>query len=124
MTKALVAIVTIAALAGCAAQPALEPGKMLIVEAQGLSPFKSHEECARLEAGDRIEYSWQARTPLNFNIHYHEGKAVIMPLTRDNVHSDSGDFKALTAQDYCLMWEAGAQKTVLDYRVRLVRDKN
>jgi hypothetical protein len=41
-------------------------------------------------------------------------------VTRERVRSDKGVFDPLTAQDYCLMWEGGAQPTLLDYRVRLL----
>lgn len=110
-------------LVACAAQPTIAPGKVLEVKAHPLPPYQMQEECAKLQPGDRLEYSYNADAPLNFNIHYHEGKAVIMPLTRDNVKADGGEFKALIAQDYCLMWEAGAGGTPLDYRVRLIRGK-
>ena len=98
-------------------------GKALEVKAHPLPPYQMHEECGKLLAGDRLEYVWQAQAPLNFNIHYHEGKAVIMPVTRDGVKGESAEFKPLVTQDYCLMWEAGAQGTLLDYRVRLIRDR-
>ena len=108
--------------AACATPSTIEPGKVLEVKSHVLEPHRVHEECAKLAAGDRIEYSWQAKVPLNFNIHYHEGKAVIMPLTKDHLSSDSGELRIITPQDYCLMWETGRQKAVLDYRVRLIRD--
>lgn len=108
-------------LAGCATQPSIMPGKILEVKAHPLPPYQMHEECAELLAGDRLEYSYDARAPLDFNIHYHEGKAVIMPLSRDKLKSDRGEFKVLIEQEYCLMWEAGAGGTPLDYSVRLIR---
>lgn len=110
-------------LVACAAQPKIVPGKVHEVKAHPLPAYQMHEECAKLQAGDRLEYSFNADAPLSFNIHYHEGKAVIMPVTRDKVKSDSGEFKALIAQDYCLMWEAGPAGTPLDYRVQLIRGK-
>jgi hypothetical protein len=112
----------IASFAACASPRAIEPGRVLEVKSHVLEPHKVHEECAKLVAGDRVEYSWQAQAPLNFNIHYHEGKAVIMPLSRDNLLSDSGELKVFHPQDYCLTWETGRQKALLDYRVRLIRD--
>ena len=108
-------------LVGCAAQPTIVPGKVREVKAHPLPPYQMHEECAKLQPGDRLEYSFTADAPLHFNIHYHEGKAVVMPLSRDKVKADSGEFKVLIAQEYCLMWEAGAGGTPLDYRVRLIR---
>ena len=109
-------------LAACAAQSTILPGKPLEVKAKALPPFQFHEECGTLKAGDRIAYEWESKAPLKFNIHYHEGKAVIMPVTRDEAKADRAEFRALTAQDYCLMWETGSQGTLLDYRVRLIRD--
>lgn len=110
-------------LVACAAQPAIVPGKTHAVNAHPLPPYQIHEECVKLLPGDRLEYSFNAQAPLKFNIHYHEGKAVIMPLTRDNASADSGEFRPLIEHDYCLMWEAGAKGTPLDYRVRLIRGK-
>lgn len=111
------------ALAACAAQPTIVPGKVREVKAQPLPPYQMHEECAKLQTGDRLEYSFDADAPLHFDIHYHEGKAVIIPLTRDNVKTGRGEFNVLLAQEYCLVWEAGATGTPLDYRVRLIRGK-
>jgi hypothetical protein len=122
MRKLLPVIVLVIASFAACATPKIEPGKMFEAKSRPLDPFKAHEECARLEAGDRIEYSWQAQVPLRFNIHYHEGKAVIMPVSRDYVRSDAGELKVLTAQDYCLMWETDSQKALIDYRVRVIRD--
>ena len=119
----LASMLLVVPLVACAAQPTIVPGKPLEVKARPLPPYQMHEECGKLLAGDRLEYAWQAKAPLKFNIHYHEGKAVIMPVTRDDVKSDSAEFKALIPQDYCLTWEAGAQGTLLDYRVRLIRGK-
>ena len=58
---------------------------------------------------------------MQFNIHYHEGATVVLPLVRENVKSESAVFEARIAQDYCLMWEAGPAGTFLDYRVVLKR---
>ena len=110
-------------LAACAAQPSIVPGGVHEVTAHPLPPYQIHEECVNLLPGDRLEYSFKASAPLHFNIHYHEGNAVIMPVTRDKVQVDSGRFEVIVAQEYCLMWEAGAAGTPLDYTVRLIRGK-
>lgn len=119
----LIATVIAVPLAACVSQPAIVPGKPLVVKAHPLPPFQIHEECVKLARGDRLEYTFSAEAPVKFNIHYHEGNAVIVPVSRDNVNADSGDFTALIAHEYCLMWEAGATGTPLDYRVRLVLGK-
>ena len=109
--------------AGCAAPPRIEPGRPLQVEAHSLPPYQIHEECVALAPGDRLQYRFESTAPLAFNIHYHEGKAVVMPVTRARVSSDDGTFAPLVAQDYCLMWEAGAEGTTIDYTLRLTRGR-
>lgn len=109
------------ALCGCATQPVmLAPGTPREVRGQALAAREIHEECAKLRPGDVIEYRFESSAPVDFNIHYHEGKAVVMPLSRDNVRRDGASFRALTEQDYCLMWETGTEATKLDYRIVLV----
>ena len=74
-----------------------------------------------LEIGDRLDYDFTANQPVDFNIHYHEGRAVMSPLVRDKTLQDSGVFAPIIAQDYCLMWEAGLAGALLDYRISLRR---
>ena len=122
-TPLAVAIALALPLAACAAQPGIVPGALHEVKAHPLPPFQMHEECVKLEPGDRLDYAFTATAPLHFNIHYHEGNAVIMPVTRDKVVSETSRFEAIVAQEYCLMWEAGATGTPLDYSVRFLRAK-
>jgi hypothetical protein len=111
------------ALAGCATPPRIEPGRPLAVDSWPLPPYESHEECVALAPGDRLQYRFESTAPLAFNIHYHEGKAVVMPVTRERVSADEGTFAPLVAQDYCLMWEAGAQGTTIAYTLHLTRGR-
>jgi len=102
--------------AGCATPPGRleEPKTIFGLE---LKPYAAIEECFALESGERIAYRFDARLPVAFSIHFQDGNAVIMPLTRDTTTSDSGDFTADRTQIYCLMWEAGAEGSILDYRL-------
>jgi hypothetical protein len=85
-----------------------------------IAPYAIHEECVALEPGERINYYFESVAPVGFNIHYHDANAVIMPVTRDKVTQDSGDFTAERKEIYCLMWEAGPEPSVLEYRIRPV----
>ena len=89
------------------------------VYAYVIAPYEWHEECMHLDIGDRVEFAFEATEPVDFNVHYHEGKTVVMPIVRDKTRADAGVFAPPLAQDYCLMWEAGAAGALLDYRVRL-----
>ena len=105
-------------LAACATDT-ITPGQPKVVRGLPLTPYDIHEECLRLADGDRVEYDFDTTEPVAFNLHYHEGNAVLAPIVRENVHTDSGIYVARFAQDYCLMWEAGPAGAMLDYRVRL-----
>jgi len=109
--------------AGCATAAAPMPDVPKSVKGHGIAPYALHEECMKLVPGDRLEYHFDAGAPLHFNIHYHEGKAVVLPISLDGVRSEGGVFQPAVAQDYCLMWEAGATGTTLDYRIVLRRGR-
>ena len=108
------------AVTACAGER-IRPGTPLEVTGQRINPFELHEECVQLTPEDRLVYRFTAQRPVAFNIHYHDGKTVIMPISRDNVVTDDGTFRPLISQDYCLMWEAGREGAILDYRILLNR---
>jgi hypothetical protein len=105
-------------LTACAAE-AIRPGAPKVVTGLIIAPHALHEECLKLVPGDRVDYRFTSKMPLAFNIHYHEGKVVVMPVTRDDTVEDAGIFRPTFAQDYCLMWETGPDGAILDYRVAL-----
>jgi hypothetical protein len=83
-----------------------------------LAPYTLHEECFTLDAGERVAFHFESVAPVAFNIHYHEGNAVIMPIERAHATQESGNFNADRREVYCMMWETGAEPTLLDYGVR------
>jgi hypothetical protein len=109
-----------APLAACAA-PLIDANAPKAVFSHRIAPYEWHEECAQMARGDALEYTFESREPVQFNIHYRRGDMVVYPLTREGLRRESGRFEALLAQDYCLMWEAGPPGTLLDYRVVLKR---
>jgi hypothetical protein len=76
-----------------------------------------HEECARLNAGEKRKYYWKADNAVDFNIHYHEGPEVFYPVKRDGMRGDGGEFSAKKAQDYCWMWTARDKAVKLEGRI-------
>jgi hypothetical protein len=91
------------------------------VTGQSLSPYELHEECVRLEAGDRVDYAFESSEPVAFHIRYRDGNAVLMPVTRENARGDAGIYGPAVAQHYCLAWEAGPAGALIDYRIRVRR---
>jgi hypothetical protein len=83
-----------------------------------VSPYALHEECFTLDVGERIDFYFTSTAPLAFNIHYHDANAVVMPIERLRTNAESGEFAADRKEVYCMMWEAGAEGALVDYRVR------
>jgi hypothetical protein len=108
------------AVCACAGEP-IQPGTPREVAGQRINPFELHEECLRMAPGDWLVYRFTAQRPVDFNIHYHEGKTLIMPVSRDDTTQEDGTFRPLVAQDYCLTWEAGREGAIVDYRILLTR---
>jgi len=83
-----------------------------------LEPYGEHQECVVMGAGERIEFRFRSTVPVAFNIHYHDTNAVIEPVSRAAATDEAGDFTADALRTYCLTWEAGAEGSSIDYRVR------
>jgi hypothetical protein len=112
-----VAAITVLALGGCAAMTLGDAPR--VVQGFALPSYQTLEECYALKAGDRLEYRFESAGPVDFNLHYHDGGAVVMPVSRESSVEAAGVYVAPAAQDYCVMWEAGAAGAVLDYRLRV-----
>lgn len=112
------AVAAACALGACVGTP-ISADAPKVVRDLPLSPYDTHEECLRLEAGDRVEFAFEATEPVDFNVHYREGSTVVMPLVRERSAGDAGVYASPIAHDYCLAWGAGPAGAVLDYRVRL-----
>jgi hypothetical protein len=115
-----IALVAVLGTAACATAPdRLEVPKVVV--GLDISPYVVYEQCVLLQAGDRIGYLFRATVPLAFNIHFHDANAVIEPISAASTRGESGEFSADRDQTYCLMWEAGAGGSVLEYRVERLR---
>ncbi len=69
-----------------------------------VAPSKFAEVCGKLARADSVAWRFEASGPLNFNIHYHEGKDVRYPERRDALAGASGRLQVVLDQDYCWMW--------------------
>jgi hypothetical protein len=73
---------------------------------------KVGEVCMALRAGDSLAWVFDASAPLDFNLHHHVGKKVLMPVERKAVASDRAEHRADRRNDWCLMWTAPAAQAV------------
>ena len=110
------------AVAGCASAP-VDPDAMHAQDGFEIAPYGIHETCLKLAVGDRLDWRFESRWPVDFNLHYHEGQAVIMPVTKLASYGDSGIFPVTVPHDYCAMWEAGPPGAVVSYRIKPIRGR-
>ena len=85
-----------------------------------VAPGKFAEVCGKLARADSVAWRFDASGPLNFNIHYHEGKDVRYPERRDALAGASGRLQVVLDQDYCWMWTNKSGKAV-DLNLLLTR---
>ena len=121
MTRRGAVLLASVVLAACASRGPVDPDAPREARGRTLAPHALHEECMTLAPGDRLDYRFTSSAPVAFNVHYHAGNAVVMPLAREAITADSGIFQPVLAEDYCLMWEAGSASALLDYRVAVRR---
>ena len=85
------------------------------------------ERCLKLEAGQALRYRFSASAPVDFNIHYHRGETVVMPIERIGVKTLDGVFRAESSEEYCLMWqrrESGSVKVTGRIEPRAARSSS
>ena len=111
----------LAAGVGACAAPSLQPGEPRVVDRLVIAPYASHETCAHVMAGDRLDYRYESSAALDFEIHYREKGAVLAPIVREQSTSDSGIFEPRATREYCLAWQAGAPGAIIAYRLLLLR---
>lgn len=105
------------ALAGCAADPQRLDAERNAAGVE-LLPYALHEECVALDPGERVGFYFASSSPVAFNVHYQDGNAVIMPIVREQATREADEFTADRKEVYCLTWEAGAQGSIVEYRLR------
>ncbi len=76
-----------------------------------VAPGKFAEICGKLAKGQSVGWVFKAEAPMNFNIHYHEGKKVEFPAKVDGAISAEGQLTVAVDQDYCWMWSNKTDKT-------------
>jgi hypothetical protein len=67
---------------------------------------KVEEVCMPLKAGTTLQWQFSADTPVDFNLHHHIGKSVVMPVELKALASHAGAHKIDHDNDWCLMWTA------------------
>ena len=85
-----------------------------------MAPGKFAEVCGKLAQGQSVAWSFKGDRPMNFNIHYHEGKQVVFPAKQDAAVDAQGKLDVSLSQDYCWMWTNKANAPI---RLQLLLQK-
>jgi hypothetical protein len=115
-------VVALLALGACATEPLVGDTPVAMTD-QSIAPYEFLEQCADLAVDDRLDYRFESKAPVHFEIYYKDGITYVATVTRDEVTSDSGIFRAPIARRYCARWEAGQEGAIVDLRLRVVRVK-
>lgn len=67
-------------------------------------PDRFVELCGPIRHGQAVAWRFEAEAPLDFNIHYHEGRAVHYPERLAAVAAAQGRLQPALDQDFCWMW--------------------
>ena len=88
-----------------------------------LKPSKPFEKCFQMEAGQKLEYRFEAARKINFELNYRlSADQVYHPVKLDRTLGESGLFEAKSRNKYCLQWENRTDADVeLNYVVRFSR---
>lgn len=83
-----------------------------------LAPYARQEECVALDRDQSFDFYFVSTAPIAFSIYYHEGNALIVPDVREHATVETGQFRANHKDVYCVRWEAGAEPSLLEYRLQ------
>jgi hypothetical protein len=73
---------------------------------------KVAEVCMPLVAGTTLAWRFEASAPVDFNLHHHADKRVLMPVDRKALASDRAEHAIDADNDWCLMWTAPTARRV------------
>jgi hypothetical protein len=90
------------------------------VHVASIDPGKFVELCGKLSRTSTVRWAFDASAPTDFNIHYHQGKDVVLPAKMTAVSSGADVLRVDADEDYCWMW---SNKSAVPIRlsVRLAR---
>jgi hypothetical protein len=77
-----------------------------------VQPGKFVEVCGALKVGDTVRWAFDAGAPLDFNVHYHVGKAAEFPAKLNQVAAAEDVLRVSVKETYCWMWTNTSKEEV------------
>jgi hypothetical protein len=72
--------------------------------ATDIPPGKFVELCARLQPEQTVHWTFSAGQPVDFNVHFHVGKATEYSVRLDQVTRAEDTLRSTTKETHCWMW--------------------
>ena len=69
-----------------------------------VAPGVPYQRCIRLEAGERLFFSYRADPPMSFTIQQQSGSAIVSFVVREPSRDEFGIFLVPRGDEYCLHW--------------------
>ena len=111
------AMLALSLAAACTAPVLASPLTEIAWDAQGrfaheqdIAPGKFAEVCGKLAVGQKLRWSFEAAAPLDFNVHYHQGKDVVYAVQGKQQRRSEGVLKVTAEPDHCWMWSNKSDK--------------
>lgn len=70
----------------------------------------SREKCVQFAVGEKVEYRFSSKHPVNFNIHYHPREETLYKIKKENIENFSGEFMSDSSEHYCFTWSNHAAR--------------
>lgn len=107
MKSSAIALTTLMVFAGPAAAEIVDiewTSDGRFVHRGAVAAGKFVEVCGKLPVGLKVGWEFETASPVDFNVHYHEGKAVIFPAQLSAVTHAKELLDVKSEQDYCWKW--------------------
>ena len=81
------------------------------------------EICGPLDASAVVDWQMKSSTPIDFNVHFHQGEEVVYPTRQNGVNKLTDRLTTTTAETFCWMFTNPAQNpTVITLDLQLNPD--
>ena len=78
--------------------------KQQVVPMVGVTNY-AREACLKFKAGDKVQYRFESKHEVNFDIHYHPENETKFKERKDAVKQLAGEFTSEASQHYCFTWK-------------------
>lgn len=97
------------ALIASAAAAAADPPRSFRLD---IAAGKVGEVCMQLDSGQSLSWRFKASREVDFNLHHHLDKEVLMPVALKALRQHAGTHAIDRRNDWCLMWTAPTSQPV------------